>query len=104
MPEVEPMYHVYIRKHDVADFVRLANQLHCVIELAHTNTSSPIVVSGKSLMGMLEICLRGMLLLRFPNGYGEEDKPIVDQILGKWAIISIQGEEHVVANDKEDCD
>ena len=104
MPDVESMYHVYIRKHDVAEFVKLANQLHCAIELAHTNTNSPIVVSGKSLMGMLEICLRGMLLLRFPNGYTEEDRPVVEQILGKWAIISIKGEEQVVDNREGDCD
>lgn len=93
MPDVEPMYHVYIRKHEVPDFVRLTNQLHCVIEVAHTNTNSPIVVSGKSLMGMFEICLRGLLLLRFPNGYEEKDAPIVNQILGRWAIINTTTEK-----------
>ena len=91
-----PMYHVYIRKHDVADFVNLANQLSCVVEVAHTNTNAPIVVSGKSLMGMLNICLRGMLLLRFPNGYTEEDQKVIDKILSRWAIITIKGEEQVI--------
>ena len=88
----DKMYHVYIRKHEAADFVRLTNQLHCVVELSHTNTSSPIVVSGKSLMGVLTICLRGMLLMTFPNGYGEEDKEVVDQILSRWAIITVKEE------------
>ena len=89
----ETMYHIYVRKHEVADFVRLANQLHCVIEVAHTNTNSPIVVSGKSLMGMLEICLRGLLLLRFPNGYGEEDRGVVTEILGRWGVINLKQKE-----------
>jgi len=77
------MFYVYVRKHEVPEFVNMTSQLSVPVEVSHMN----MVVSGKSLMGMYEICLRGRILVHFPNGYSEDDEKIIDKIISRWIAL-----------------